>query len=756
MKALFRITLLLALVLPRSVAAQDDLYDLGSVREIRLYFDQANWSDLMDTLFLADEDGRLLGDLVIDGTLIPDVGVRYKGYSSYSPNRIKNPFNIKLNYVHVGQRYQGVDKIKLSNVIQDPSFVRETLSYTIARRYMPASRANFANVYVNDVLIGLYTNVEDVDKGFVDRHYGARGNAFFKGNPSTVDLNGENSNLSDSPGTDSTAYYGLYSMESDHGWGELLELIDVLNNNPTAIESVLNVDRTLWMHALNYTLINFDSYVGYAQNYYLYKDDNARWNPILWDMNMSFASFRLTDASLYWNGFNITQAINMDPLQHHNNVSVIPRPLMRNLFANAMYRRMYLAHMRTIVEENILSGSYRTEAEAMRAVITPSVLADPNKFYSDQAYQDNLDQTVADLIDYPGITQLMDQRATFLMNYPGMTGQPVIGEPTYAPEAITVGGELTITAAITASDTAFLAYRFNDGGLFQTIAMRDDGQNGDGAANDGVYGARITTTTNTVEYYLYAENATAGAFSPPRAAYEFHRITTRISPGDLVINEFMASNSATVVDEFGDADDWVELFNPGPATLSTSGLFLSDDPSDPLKWALPIRTLAPGDYLTLWCDGQPDQGEVHANFKLNAAAGSITLAYDADAVIDQVGYGPQYPISSTGRYPNGTGSFRELFPTFNAFNTDKGSEDLDRYLRIFPNPSNGDVFAIVDEEGPYELNLFTADGRAVMGPAQRTTRELITIPTITMARGLYILEVRTDRSSTRRTFILSE
>ncbi len=31
-----------------------------------------------------------------------------------------------------------------------------------------------------------------------------------------------------------------------------------------SLDKVLNVDQALWLHALNYTLINFDSYVGYA------------------------------------------------------------------------------------------------------------------------------------------------------------------------------------------------------------------------------------------------------------------------------------------------------------------------------------------------------------------------------------------------------------------------------------------------------------------------------------------------------------
>ena len=67
---------------------------------------------------------------------------------------------IKLDYIKGAQNYEGIDKIKLSNVIQDPSFVREVLSYEIARKYMPAGEANYTNLFINDTLIGLYTNVE--------------------------------------------------------------------------------------------------------------------------------------------------------------------------------------------------------------------------------------------------------------------------------------------------------------------------------------------------------------------------------------------------------------------------------------------------------------------------------------------------------------------------------------------------------------------------------------------------------------------
>ena len=265
------IGLLFSIVFLTNTMAQESFYKTDEIREIKISFYQSNWDALLDSLYIEGDRERILASVLIDGLSYDSVGVRYKGFSSASINRVKNPFNIKLNYSIAGQNHLGIDKLKLSNVIQDPSFVREVLSYEIIRQYMPSSSANYANVYINDTLIGLYSNVEAVNKEFLEKHFSSSDNVLVKGNPEEVDLYGENSNLSNSPGADTLNYTSLYTMESDYGWGELYELIDTLNLYEHALEQVLNIDRTLWMHALNYTMVNFDSYIGYAQNYYLYQ-----------------------------------------------------------------------------------------------------------------------------------------------------------------------------------------------------------------------------------------------------------------------------------------------------------------------------------------------------------------------------------------------------------------------------------------------------------------------------------------------------
>ncbi len=733
--------------------AQASLFDLSAVHEIRISFAEPDWRARLEDLYTEGQNGRLVGQVSINGTVLSGCGVRFKGYSSYSAGRIKNPFNIDLNHTVSGQSYQGQKKLKLSNVFQDPSFLRETLTYAIAREYMPASRTGYANVWVNDTLQGLYVITEDVGNDFLAAHFGDNDGSFVKGNPPTVDLTGDNCNLSDAPGTDSTAYFDLYELQSAHGWGHLLDLIDALNLHPDRIDSVLNVDRALWMHALNYALINFDSYVGYAQNYYLYRDRDGLWNTIPWDMNMSFGAFRLTDASTYWNGFSIAQAMNIDPLSHYNGVSVSERPLMRSLFQDPMRRRMYLAHIRAILDEHFTNGDIYQLAAQLRTLIDAHVQADPNKFYSYQGFLDNLADPVSFTITYPGIAQLMTGRAAYLQSYPGFTGQPSIGWPQTAPVDIVVGEPLTITSAISGSDTAFLAYRFGMNGRFAKTALLDDGLHGDGAADDGVYGAVITAESNLIEYYIYAENALAGEFNPRGAAYKTHRAFTRIEPGMLVINEFMADNR-TQADASGATGDWIELYNASGSTISTAGLYMSDDPDDPQKWFMPGFILAPGEYLIIWADDREWVDDYHAGFKLDAEGGTLLLAYDAENVIDQVAFGQQYPIYSWARSPNGTGAFKRMAPTFKTYNHIVVGFDTDAAFQLWPNPATAQVLAFVDRDGEFEVEVFRADGRRMAGPIKRSSRQLVEVDAYGLPAGHYTLRATFGDATLSKPFII--
>ncbi len=735
------------LLLPcKNLIAQSNLYNIDLIPQIKIYFEQANWDQILDDLYVEGNQERLLATVSIDGTVLDSVGIRYKGFSSVSTDREKNPFNIKLDYIKGNQDYDGVRKLKLGNVIQDPSFLREILSYEIARKYMPASLANYAEVYINDVYWGLYSNVQSVDEDFLLQKYGTKHNPFFKCNPETLDFDGENSNLGNAPGTDPLDYQPYYRLETETGWNELYELISILNDSPEDIESILNVDQTLWMHAFNYALINFDSYIGYAQNYYLYQRSNGQFSPLIWDLNQSFASYRLTDASEHFDGFSILEAKNMDPLLHYASVSVVPRPLMRQLFENDTFRRMYIAHIRTIIEENFANQDYEVRAQYLQNLIEDEVLADTNKFYTDDDFYANINSTVSDFVDYPGIIDLMGARTSYLQNYAAYQGAPMISNIEFSPSTFAPGDDVHVLSTIASSDlieNVFLYYRNSQNEVFQKVIMLDDGTQGDMNPNDGIYGIQLNNIGNTLQYYIYAENANAGRFSPERAAYEYYTIDFDISASDLVINEFMASNVSTTSDESGDFDDWIELYNTTDYSISANGLYLSDEVDNLLKWALPDIAIAPDDYLIIWADKDEEQGALHANFKLSANGESLFLSDVNGAVLDSITFGEQIEDRTTGRFPNGTGSFVDMPATFNSSNllfidVDELQKD---YFTIFPNPVQNRFVIQSETQLPSTLHIYSIDGKLLKSQDIHSEASTIEVDIADLTNGIYYVNL---------------
>ena len=730
------VLLLIVVIQPFNTISQN-FYDVDYIREIKLYFNQPNWDHLLDSLYLDGLEQRLLASVEIDGTMYDSVGVRYKGFSSVSINTIKNPFNIKLDYVDNNQNHQGFEKIKLSNVIKDPSFLREVLSYEIARDYLPSPRANYANVYVNDTLWGLYVNVEAINDKFTNKHFATVNSPLIKCNPLNLNLTsgGENSNLSDTHGNDSSFYYNYYDLKSNSGWADLYTLIDTLNNHVSNVDNILNVDRSLWMHAFNYTLINFDSYVGYGQNYYLYKGLSNQFHPILWDLNMSFGGFRLTDATQsYFNGFNISQAQTMDPLNFLNNNFLSPRPLITKLLSNSRHQRMYLAHMRTIVEEHFSNQSYITRAQYLQNLISNDVQNDNNKFYSYNDFLDNINNQVNIPSSIcPGISQLMDARTTFLTNYWSSFTQPNISNIQTLPNSSQIfGNDLTITAQIQDANYAMLAYRFGENMPFRNIQMYDDGNHNDGAANDGVYGVIINNCSNSIDYYLYAESNDEGIFSPKRAAYEFYTLTTKVPQSTLVINEVMANNQTTVMDETGDYDDWIELYNKSNTPVSTNGLLFSDNPLNLDKWDLPNIVINPNSYFIIWADEDGNTGDNHANFRLSNLGEQLILSNSDSSIVDAEFIYPQLDDVAYGRFPNGTGSFTMLSPTFNANNSPSTVENnsIENDYFVYPNPFSD----FLNIENINDFYITNAIGQKIY-----SSNNISQLDTKEWKEGLYIL-----------------
>ncbi|MFK7843868.1 MAG: CotH kinase family protein [Rhodothermales bacterium] len=651
-----------------SVYAQN-FYDIDTINTIELTFTESNWDQILDDLYAEGEEDRLVGTAIINGVQYDSVGVRYKGNSTYNPNQIKNPLNIKLDHVVDDQDVDGYGTLKLANVTNDPSFMREVLGYEIARKYMPASEANFANVYINGQHLGLYSNVQSVDKFFMGTHFKNDENARFKGElagdgrPSLVDVWNYR-------GADSTAYFDFYELKSDYGWDALLNFLDIYNNAPERMEDVLNVDLHLWMLAYDILMVNLDAPVNFAHNYYLFQDNTGRFNPIIWDLNENFGVFTQLLAG---GQLNPSQ---MDPFLNATHPSF---PIVGNVLSDPTYRKIYVAHMKTIMEEIFSNQWYKTRIQEIQNVIDADVQADPNKFYTYNDFLSNVDNAIGGggppgpgARSVIGITELMDARVEYISAQSEFQAiAPAINNLTSSTSQTLQYSQAEITAEVSNTNSVILAYRNSTDDAFTKVDMKDDGANNDGLANDGIYGVSVSTAASDVQYYLFAENDEAATFSPARAAYEFY--TIQVVAGDVVINEFMADNDTVNSDQDGDFDDWIELYNVTSEPISLNGYFLSDDGTDLTQWAFPDTTIDANGYLIIWADNDTLQTGLHANFGLSRNGDSIYLTQsDTTIISDEITFGAQTTDLSFGRFPNGTGDFIEMTPSFSTENSSVG------------------------------------------------------------------------------------
>jgi hypothetical protein len=733
-----------------AVNAQLNFYDVSTLEKIEINFTQSNWDYMLDTAKSGSGEYIMAATVSINGSTYDSVGVKYKGNSSYDSTYKKNPLHIALDEFK-NQSYQGYTDIKLGNGYADPSQIREVLAYQILQNYMDCPNANFAQVYINGVYYGVYSNAESINKDFCSEHFYSSENTFIKCNPIVIPGPTTKSNLRFKSNLDSSAYFNFYEIKSDHGWNDLVALCDSVTNHASTSSTSIDIDKTIWMLAFDNVLVNLDSYLGvFAQNYYLYKDNNNLYNPIIWDLNMAFGGFPFVGSGA--TGMGSLTVANMQQLSPSIHASDTYWPLINAIQNNPTYKRMYIAHMRTIVDEFFSNNHYLTLAQQFQSIVDTALVNDTNNFYSYTQFQNALTTNYfVGSYTVPGISNLMSARTSYLQSTAEfLASTPSITAVTASNQTPSLNSQVTITANVTntLSSSVFIGIQTDYTHKFTRYQMYDDGLHNDGMANDNVYGYIHTMNSVQIQYYIYAENASAGIFSPERAEHEFYSLQIALQTpvaGQIAINEFLAYNLNDTIDDQGKHSDWIELYNTTNDTLNLFGLYLSDSYSNPTKFAFPINSLIlPSSYMIVWADDKNYTASTpfHCNFKLSLNGERIILSNNLSAVIDSVTYGSQAADISLGRCPNGTGAFvPQVSTTFNASNCPAGIENTNKFstdIYVYPNPATN-LFTIIIPTITTNENIVLTDA---MGQTITQFKPLnyLSISTEGMNNGVYLLK----------------
>lgn len=267
------------------------LYDPTIVRTLFLEFENKDWeTELAD---FHNSDVEVPATLTVDGVKYPEVGVHFRGMSSYMmiSKGHKRSLNVSVDFAKDDQRLYGYKTLNLLNFNDDPSCLSSVLYSHIARQYIPAPQANFVKVVINGESWGLYANVQQFNKEFLAENYSSsKGTRWkVKGSPGGgggLDYVGDQVD-------DYRRRYEIKTKDDEKAWQALIKLCKVLTETPSsdlpaAIEPILDIEGTLKFLALDVTLINNDGYWVRASDYSLYLDDKGQFHVIPHDMNEAF------------------------------------------------------------------------------------------------------------------------------------------------------------------------------------------------------------------------------------------------------------------------------------------------------------------------------------------------------------------------------------------------------------------------------------------------------------------------------------
>ncbi|MEQ1828018.1 MAG: CotH kinase family protein, partial [Pirellula sp.] len=267
------------------------LFTDQAVRTIFLSFEDSDWEKALEDFHRTDVD--LPATMMVDGKTYPEVGVHFRGMSSFDMVRQghKRSLNISLDHADRQQRLYGVKTLNLLNAHEDASMMHSVLYLEAAQKYTFAPKANFVHVVINGESWGLYTNAEQFNKEFLEDRIGSSAGARWKVSGSPMGRGGLEyfgDNIEDY-----RRVFEIKSKDDPKSWKALMELCRVLNETnvdelPNKIEKILDIEGALGFLALEVALANGDGYWTRASDYCLVRDQKGVFHLVVHDANETF------------------------------------------------------------------------------------------------------------------------------------------------------------------------------------------------------------------------------------------------------------------------------------------------------------------------------------------------------------------------------------------------------------------------------------------------------------------------------------
>lgn len=194
-----------------------------------------------------------------------------------------------------------------------------------------------------------------------------------------------------------------------------------------------------------------------------------------------------------------------------------------------VYRKQYIAHIRTIINEVLDIPNLTAEAYGMHDIISEAALEDNNAFFGlgDLFFNHNVENNVDFFgLKIAGLTDAAENRKEYLNAHPEVASTPpIVTNVVHTPEMPVANETVFVTAFVeNATQVNLMVTKSKFNSHFEAITMFDDGMHGDSAPGDMIFGAAVPfyQGEDHIKYYIRAQNPEAMMLNPERAEYVFY------------------------------------------------------------------------------------------------------------------------------------------------------------------------------------------------------------------------------------------
>ncbi len=284
---------------PQSVA----LFDESKVVDMFLTFPPGEWERLLNLQMNEDDSRWARCSFTFEGQTVPEAHCRRKGTTELWRSEPKPQIVVRFNLLNKQGRFRGLRRLNLEYFDETAAPIRDRLGMWLMREAgLDAPRVNHARVFKDGVFLGLYMNIEAIDKEFLEDHYGAAAS---------------DGNLWESG-------YELKTNEDMPDESRLQALNALIDREPlggnhadfySQLDAMVDIDQIVLELAAETAALTDDNFSNGALNYYLYDHPQRGFLVLPWDLDTIYSADADSDVFAFWEPEpnKLRQLINQHP-----------------------------------------------------------------------------------------------------------------------------------------------------------------------------------------------------------------------------------------------------------------------------------------------------------------------------------------------------------------------------------------------------------------------------------------------------------